>query len=108
MTSDQGPLFAGQWFKTMCARLGIREAFFQAYLPQANGRAEVVWKQLIKCLRKINAEEEVKLVEALSRALRYIHDRVVAGGISPYNLLMGRNRPLAGLTYTPEREAHEY
>jgi hypothetical protein len=95
----------------MCARLGIREAFSQAYHPQANGRAEVAGKQLIECLRKIHAEEEVNWVEALPRALRYIHDRVGAGGISPYKLLMGRDRPLAGLPYTPEREcldAHEY
>ncbi len=58
VTSDQGSQFAGQWFQTMCARLGIREAFSQAYHPQANGRAEVAGKQLIECLRKIHAEKE--------------------------------------------------
>ena len=31
ITSDQGPQFAGQWWKTMCARLGIRQAYSQAY-----------------------------------------------------------------------------
>jgi hypothetical protein len=111
VTSDQGPQFAGQWFQTMCARLGIREAFSQAYHPQANGRAEVAGKQLIECLRKNHAEEEINWVEALPRALRYIHDRVGTAGISPYKLLMGRDRPLAGLPYTPEREcldAHDY
>ncbi len=41
VTRDQGPQFAGHWFQTMCARLSIREAFSQAYQPQANGRAEV-------------------------------------------------------------------
>ncbi len=65
VTSEQGSQFAGQWFQTMCARLGIREAFSQAYHPQANGRAEVAGKQLIECLRKIHAEEEVNWVEAL-------------------------------------------
>jgi hypothetical protein len=111
VTSDQGPQFAGQWFKTMCARLGIKEAFSQAYNPQANRRAEVAGKQLIGCVRKIHAEEEVNWVEALPRALRYIHERVGACGISPYKLLMGRKRPLAGLPYTPEQdclEAHDY
>ncbi len=44
VTSDQGPQFAGQWFQTMCARLGIREAFSQEYQPQGNGRAEVAGK----------------------------------------------------------------
>ncbi len=31
ITSDQVPQFVGQWFQTMCWRLGIREAFSQAY-----------------------------------------------------------------------------
>ena len=30
---DQGPQFAGQWFRTICARLGIRLAYSQAYGP---------------------------------------------------------------------------
>ncbi len=73
--------------------------------------AEVTGKQLIECLRKIHAEEEVNWLEALPRALRYIHDRLKAGGISKYKLLMGRDRHLAGLLYKPEREcldAQEY
>jgi hypothetical protein len=57
VTSEQGSRFAGQWFKTTCARLGIREAFSQAYHLQAKGRAEVAGKQLIEFLRKINAEK---------------------------------------------------
>ncbi len=27
ITSDRGPQFVGQWYETMCARLGIRESF---------------------------------------------------------------------------------
>ena len=41
ITSDMGSQFVGQWWKTMCARLGIRQAFSRAYRPQANGRVEV-------------------------------------------------------------------
>jgi hypothetical protein len=52
VTIDQGPKFAGQWFQTMFSRLGIGEAFSQAYQPRANGQAEVAGKQLIGCLRK--------------------------------------------------------
>jgi hypothetical protein len=107
ITSDQGPQFVGQWFQTMCGRLGIREAFSQAYHPQANGRAEVAGQQLIGLLRKLHAEEEINWVEALPRALLYLHDRVGEGGLSPYKILMGRERPLAGIPYTPERECIE-
>jgi hypothetical protein len=95
----------------MCARLGIQETFSQAYNPQANGRAEVAGQQLIGLLRKLHAEEDINWVEALPRALRHIHDRVGEGGLSPYKILMGRDRPLAGIPYTPERncpEAQDY
>ncbi len=91
----------------MCGRLGIREAFLQAYHPQANGRAEVAGQQLICLLQKLHAEEEINWVEALPRALLYLHDRVGEGGLSPYQILMGRKRPLAGIPYTPERECIE-
>ncbi len=70
----------------MCVRLGIREAFSQAYHPQANGRAEVAGQQLIGLLRKLHAEEEINWVEALPRALLYLHDRVGEGGLSPYKI----------------------
>ena len=97
----------GQLFQRMPSRLGIRKAFSQAYYHQANGRAEGAGKQLIEVLRKLHAEDEINWVEALPRALRYIHDRVGEGGLSPYKILMGRERPLAGLPYTPDRECQE-
>ena len=56
ITSDQGSQFVGQWWRTLCARLGIRQAYSQAYRAQANGRAEVAGKTLIGLLRKLNAE----------------------------------------------------
>jgi hypothetical protein len=62
---------------------------------------------LIEVLRKLHAEDEINWVEALPRALRFIHDRVGEGGLSPYKILMGRERPLAGLPYTPDRECQE-
>ena len=45
ITSDQGSQFVSTWFRTMCASLGIRQAFSQAYRPQANGRAERAGRQ---------------------------------------------------------------
>ena len=42
--SDQGPQFAGAWFRTVCSRLGVRQAFSQARRPQGNGRVEVAGK----------------------------------------------------------------
>ncbi len=59
----------------MCGRLGIQEAFSQAH-PQANGKAEVAGQQLFGLLRKLHAEEKINWVEALPRALLYLHDGV--------------------------------
>jgi hypothetical protein len=52
ITSDRGAHFAGAWWRTMCAMLGVRQAYAQAYHHPANGRAEVAGAQLQKRLRK--------------------------------------------------------
>ena len=67
ITSDQGPQFVGKWFQTMCARLGIRQAFSQAHRPQGNGKAEVAGKSIITLLRKLKVGEGANWVEALPR-----------------------------------------
>ncbi len=95
----------------MCARLGVHQAFSQDYRPQANGRAESAGQQLQSQLRKLNAERGINWVEALPRALRHIHDRPGLGGLSPYRILMGRDRPLEGIPRQaprPCQEAHEF
>ena len=95
----------------MCARLGIRQAFSQAHRPQANCRAEAAGKQLITLLRKLNAEEGINWVEALPRALSYLHDMPGESGYSPYQVMFGRERTISTLQYTPDRfslEAQEY
>ncbi len=61
ITSDQGPQFVGQWFQTICGRLGIREAFSQAYQPQANGRAEVAWQAVDWSPTQTSWQEENQL-----------------------------------------------
>ena len=88
----------------MCARLGIRQAYSQAYRPQANGRAEIAGKTLIGLLRKLNAEGPISWVEALPRVLRLYHDTPGESGVSPYQIVFGRERPLAGVPYEPLRE----
>jgi hypothetical protein len=97
VTSDQGPQFAGMWWKTMCQRLGVRQAFSQAHRPQANGRAEVAGRQLITILRKLHAERAINWVEAMPHALRLIHDSEGPSGMSPYQIVFGRDRNLGGL-----------
>ena len=96
-----------EWFQTMCARLGVRQAFSQAHRPQGNGRAEVAGRQIITLLRKMHAESQVDWVEALPRAIRMHHDMVGPTGLSPYQIVFGRERSLAGLPLSSQRECED-
>ena len=87
ITTDQGPQFISQWFVTLCDRLGVRLAYTQAHRPQANGQAEVCGRILQHALRKMHCADSLCWVEALPRALRYIHDAVGEFGASPYELV---------------------
>ena len=62
-------------------------------------------KTLITILRKLNAEGGVNWVEALPRAIRMQHDLVGEGGLSPYQIVFGRERNLAGIPYEPVENA---
>ena len=88
----------------MCARLGIRQAYSQAYRPQANGKAEVAGKTLISLLRKLHTEEQLNWVEALPRVLQIYHDTPGESGVSPFQFMFGRDRNLAGSPYVEPRE----
>ena len=99
ITSDQGPQFVGQWFKTMCSRLGIRQAFSQAYHPRANGRAERAGQSLIELLKKLNTHQKINWVEALPRVLYRYHDVINETGHSPYQILFGRPRLGLGIPH---------
>ena len=112
VTSDQGTQFVSSYFRTICARLGTRQAFSQAYRPQANGRAEVAGRTVVSALRKLQADHEVNWVESLPRVLRLRHDLPDPEiGLSPYQLVFGRERPMGGLPYSLPRahtEAEEF
>ena len=103
VTSDRGPHFAGAWWRTMCALHGVRQAYSQAYHHAANGRAEVAGEQIQKRLRKLQAEEGICWVPALQRAVQQIHDVPGQSGLSPYQILYGRDRPMAGIPYKPPK-----
>jgi hypothetical protein len=108
ITCDQGSQFVSQWWNTICSRLGVRMAFSQSHRPQANGRAEVAGRVLQDVLRKVLITLDINWVEALPRALRIIHDTPdPLTGLSPYQVVFGRERALAGLPWTPERKCED-
>ena len=109
---DMGPQFVAQFWENMCARLGVRCAYAQAHRHQANGRAEVGGRVMQDILRGLLQDHAVNWVEALPWALRIHHDMVnPLTGMSPYQILTGRERVLAGLPYQPIQfcwEAQQY
>ena len=107
ITSDRGPQFVGQWWRTMCARVGIRHAFSQAYRPQANGRAEIAGKTLKNLMRKVWEEHAINWVEALPRILRMYHDMPGESGHSPFQIMFGRDRHLPGVPLPLAHECEE-
>ena len=101
VTTDRGSHFTGTWWQTMCAELGIRHAYSHAYHHQSNGRVEVAGQQIKEILRKICIEEELTWVEALPQAIMRQNDAKGQAGLSPYEILFGRPRPLASMPYVP-------
>ena len=83
------------------AQLGIRHAYAQSYHHKSNGRVERAGQELIERLRKLAVEERVNWVEALPRVLDRYHDIPGVSGLSPYEILFGRPRPLANRPYSP-------
>ena len=107
ISSDQGRHFVSTWWTTLCSLLGIRQAYSQAYHHQANGRVERAGQQILEVLRKMYAEQKTNWVEALPQVVDRIHDVKGESGFSPYQILFGRERPLAGIPYTPARECED-
>ena len=108
VASDRGPQFASAWWQTLCAAMGVRRSYGQAYHHQANGRAEVAGQRLMNLLKKLTVDVEVpeaSWVTLLPKALRHLHDAPGESGLSPYEIVFGRHRPLQGLPQQPPREA---
>ncbi len=107
ITSDQGPYFVGQWWRKMCARLGIRRRFSQAYRPQAKGRTEITGKSLIGLMRKVCVEDHINWVEELPYILRVYRDAPGESGVSSFELVFGRERILAGTPTDLDRNCED-
>jgi len=107
ISSDQGSHFVSAWWKNLCDLLGIRIAYAQAYHHQANGRAERAGQQVMEVLQKLQVSERINWVEALPQVIDRIHDVKGENGYSPYEILFGRPRPLAGIPYESPKECED-
>ena len=82
--------------------MGIRHAKSLAYLSRSNGRAEVAGRQLFEKLRKIYITNPRRnWFEEMWPALKAHHDTPTPSGLSPHQILfgrdpLGRGLPLSG------------
>ena len=98
VTSDRGPQFASNFWKALCAHFGVQNVFCHVGWHQGNGRAEVAGKILKNFMRKIGSEHpEWNWVELLQPALRKIRQAPGESGLSPHQILFGRDPPLPGI-----------
>lgn len=107
VTCDRGSHFVSEWWQTMCALMGIRVAFSHSYFHHTNGRAEKAGQQIIDRMRKIQVDTKMTWVELLPQVLDRLHDTPGEGGLSPYQILFGRDRPLGGIPYQPPHECED-
>ena len=107
VSSDRGSHFANAWWQTLCAAHGVQVAYGHAYHHQAQGRVENAGQQVKLKLAKMNAEGGTPWPELLPRVLRQIHDLPGPTGLSPYEIVFGRQRGMAGLPYRPVWEAED-
>ena len=76
----------------MCFLMGIRHAKSVAYLSRSNGRAEVAGRQLFEKLRKSHITNPRRnWFEEMWPALKAHHDTPTSGGLSPHQILFGRD-----------------
>ena len=108
LTSDQGPQFASAWFHSLCGCMVILQAFAQAYHSQSNGRAEAAGRELQRKLRYLREVcPELSWVEALQVAVNHIHDTPGECGLSPYEIVTGRQRLIQGIPIPVQRECQD-
>ena len=81
--------------------------FSQAYHHRTNGRAERAGQQIFERLRREKLEQGLTWVDVLHQILDRIHDTPGEAGLSPYQILFGRERPLAGVPYQPPVECED-
>ena len=106
ITSDQGPQFVGAWWRTLCSLQGVRVAHAAAYHHSGNGRAEAAIRQIEQVLRYLMAEMPDSLwPEVLPRAVQYIHDSPGPAGLTPYQVVFGRERFAGGVPRDLDQEA---
>jgi len=105
--SDLGPHFAGQWFKTFCALKGILHAEAVSYRSATNYRAERAIASVLGALRKLQNERNIPWPQALPQALTLVRSAPGSTGLSPAQVVFGRDVLQQGLPLPVEKMAED-
>ena len=105
--TDLGAHFRGQWFKTFCALKGIMHAEAVSYRSATNGRAERAIASVLGALRKLQNDKSIPWPEALPQALTLIRCAPGPTGLSPSQVVYGRDVLETGLPLPMTHEAED-
>ena len=101
IVSDLDVKFLSYFWKTLCAKLGIKLLFSTAYHPQTNGKTEVTNRTLSALLRVLIKKNIKEWEECLPIAeFAYNRARHSTTGKSPFEVVYGFN-PLSPLDILP-------
>ena len=105
--TDSGSANISEWWKTLCARLGIHHLRCVVHQHRALP-AERAGKTIINMLRKERAsDKDVDWLEILFALLRRYHNTELYHGYSPNQLVFGRNKCWWNLPYGHPRECKD-
>ena len=91
ISSDRGPHFTAETFRSLCRRLGIRHTLGTPLHPQGQGQVERQ-NQLVRNLRCV-CSNEVRLWPSKLPQLQFSHNIAInaSTGFSPFELLFARS-----------------
>ena len=110
ITSDNGPQFASNFWKSLCSLMGIRSAYSHAHYHQGNGKAERTGKELKDWMARFLVDDERNWVECLPAVRQLYHDTPGVTGYSPYEIVYGQTRLDGGVPFdgTKAQAAADY
>ena len=99
LVSDNGSQFASKFFQSVCAYLGIANAFTSTYHPQTNGQVERYNRTVLAMLRSYVNEHQSDWDE-YATALTYAYNNAIhrSTGTTPFNLVLS-NPPASFLMH---------
>ena len=107
ISTDSGNAYISEWWKTLCARLGMHHLRCEVHQHRALP-AERAGKTIINMLRKeLASDKDVNWLEILFALLCWYHNTELYHECSPNQLVFGGNKCWWNLPYDHQRECKD-